>query len=249
VSGTVAIIQARLGSTRLKGKMARRLGGQSMLERVVRRVTDAQLVDEVVVATGDGPEDERIVELVPPDVPVFVGSEHDVLARFAAAASAFNAKAVVRVCADNPFIDPGLIDHLVVTGEKLPVCDYASYRSRDGRPAVLSSLGMFAEWCRAEALHRANREATTALDREHVTRYLYAHPELFQLRLTPVPKPLDREDFRLTVDYEEDWENAQAIYEALGSEEFDWRRIAGLLDQQPGLLERMAQLNREHVKV
>jgi spore coat polysaccharide biosynthesis protein SpsF len=212
-------------------------------------VTDCQRLDAVIVATGDEPGGQALAELVPPDVPLFVGSETDVLSRFAAALDRFPAYAVVRVCADNPFVDPVLIDRLVRTADLHPECDYISYCSQSGRPAILSAVGVYAEWCRADALLRAHREATDAADREHVTRYLYSHPERFRVRLIPGPLQLDRDDVRLTVDIEEDWEHAQAIYEALGPEELDWQRIAELLDQQPDLRRRMAVLNRRHAKV
>jgi spore coat polysaccharide biosynthesis protein SpsF (cytidylyltransferase family) len=81
-----------------------------------------------------------------------------------------------------------------------------------------------------------------------VTRYLYSHPEQFHVRLVPGPIELDREDLRLTVDLEEDLEHAQAIYEALGPE-VDWQGIAEMLDGQPMLRSRMAQLNRRYAKV
>ncbi len=83
------------------------------------------------------------------------------------------------------------------------------------------------------ALRKADRLARSPLDREHVTRYLYSHPEKFSLRLMPAPAEIDREDVRLTVDIEEDWDHALAIYEALGPERLDWQRIASLLDHQP----------------
>lgn len=245
---TLAIVQARLGSTRLPHKLARRLRGKSMLEWVVRRVTDAQHVDRVIVACGDAPENTPLRTLVPADVPVFVGSEHDVLRRFTQALEEYPAQAVVRVCADNPFVDPALIDRLVITAAANPDCDYISFRLASGRPVILSAVGLCAEWCRADALRRADAEARDPADREHVTRYLYSHPESFNIRLTPLPPPLDRDDLRLTVDIEEDWEHAEAICEALGMEDADWQRIAGLLHHQPDLRRRMADLNRRHVK-
>ena len=88
--------------------------------------------------------------------------------------------------------------------------------------------------------------ARSQFDREHVTRYLYSHPEKFNLRLIPAPAEIDREDVRLTVDLDEDWDHALAIYEALGPERLDWQRIARLLDHQPALRSRMAALNRVH---
>jgi spore coat polysaccharide biosynthesis protein SpsF (cytidylyltransferase family) len=133
----------------------------------------------------------------------------------------------------------------VTTASVHPACDYISFSSRDGQPAIQSPLGIFAEWCSAEALRKAHRQATSAADRAQVTRYLYSHPEKFHVRLIPVPAELDREDVRLRLDGEEDWEHTQAIYEALGTDECDWRRIAGLLAHQPNLRRRMAVLNRE----
>ena len=118
-----------------------------------------------------------------------------------------------------------------------------SYCSRDGRPAVLSALGIFAEWCRADALRQANREATDTLDCQHVTRYLYSHPEKFRVRLISAPSRPDRDDVRLTVDSEEDWEHAETIYEALGPERLEWQSIAALLEEHPALRERMRSLN------
>ncbi len=249
MSRTIAIIQARLGSSRLKAKLARKLGGKSLLEWVVRRMTDCQQLDGVVVATGDQPQDHRLAALVPPDVAVFVGSETDVLGRFVAAAEQFDADSIVRVCADNPFIDPALVDRLVTTARQQPHFDYISYCLQNGRPVILSPVGVFAEWTSTEALKRANAEVTSAADREHVTRYIYSHPEKFRVRLIPAPAALDRDDLRLTIDLEEDLAHAEAIYEALGPEGLDWQRIAGLLDHQPALRARMAHLNRAHAKV
>jgi spore coat polysaccharide biosynthesis protein SpsF len=246
---TIGIVQARLGSTRLQGKMARKLGGRSLLEWVVRRVTDCERLDRVVVATGDEADNVPVRELVPRDVAVVTGSESDVLGRFVDVLDIHPADAVVRVCADNPFIDPALIDRMVVAADDHPGCDYISYVSSAGRPVILSSVGLYAEWCRADALRRADCEATDALDREHVTRYLYSRPELFNLRLLPTPSELDRDDVRLTVDFEEDWQHAQEIFDALGAEALDWQQIARLLDTQPAMRERMAELNRKHAKV
>lgn len=242
---TLGIVQVSRESRGSDLKLGRKLGGKSLLELVVRRVTDCQRLDGVVVVLSDSEQDDRIRQLVPPDVPTFVGSQRDALARFVAAIDEFGAQSAVRVSADNPYIDPVLIDRLVSTADAHPTCDYISYCSGDGRPAILTQLGVFAEWCSADALRRSNREARRTVDRDQVTGHLYAHPELFNVRLIPLPSGLDRDDLRLKLDSEEDWEHAQAIYEALGTHEWDWQRIADLLDHQPALRKRMALLNRE----
>ena len=245
---TLAVVQACFSSPRLRANASRRLGGKSVLEWVVRRVTDCQQLDGVVVLTGQAPEDRFVADLVPMDVPVFAGPDGDALSRFAAALEEYPAAAVVRVCADYPFIDSMLIDRLVTTARAHPECDYVSYCSRDGRPAVLSPVGVYAEWFLSSALRRAARKARAAADRADVTRYIYSHPEQFNLRLIPAPPQIDRDDVRLTVDIEEDWEHAITIFEALGPDELDWQRIARLLDHQPAMRERMATLNRTHAK-
>lgn len=243
---TLGIVQACFASQRFRCMVHRKLGGQSLLQWVVRRATDCTRVDGVIVVARDAAEHRFIRELVPLDVPVFVGGQPHALGRFAHALEEYPAEAVVRVRGDNPFIDPGLIDRLVTTAESHPRCDYVSYCSRDGRPAILSPVGVYAEWFRAEALGRAARASRSRADREHVTRYIYSHPEKFNLRLIPAPPQIDRDDVRLTVDIEEDWDHALAIFEALGPEALDWQRIAELLDHQPALRRRMAALNRAH---
>jgi spore coat polysaccharide biosynthesis protein SpsF len=109
---------------------------------------------------------------------------------------------------------------------------------------VLSPVGVYAEWFRTRALRRAARAAKDPAHRQQVTQYLYSHPEKFTLRLIPAPAGIDRDDVRLTIDSDEDWDHALAIYDALGPESLDWQRIAELLDHQPALRSRMAALNR-----
>jgi len=152
--------------------------------------------------------------------------------------------AIVRVGVQNPFVDPVLIDRLVRTAEQNPQPDYVSYCSKDGRPIVLSKLGIFAEWCRTDALRRAIPQLHADSDCNAITRFFFAHPERFQQRLIPIPDELDRNDLRLTIDAQEDIEHAEEIIDALGPECLDWQRIAGLLDHNPRLRERMAALNR-----
>ncbi len=198
----------------------------------MRRATDCQRLDRVVVLLGDTLGERELARLAPPDVEVFGGSEPDALARFAAIVAKHSAHSVVRICADNPFVDAVLIDRLVSTADNHPESDYISYASSDGQPTILSSLGPFAEWCSAEAIQRADRLAKRSADRQEVTRYLFSHPQEFQLRLIRLPQSLDRTDIQLRVDGREDWDHIQVIYEALGPEEWDWSSLAGLLDQQ-----------------
>jgi spore coat polysaccharide biosynthesis protein SpsF len=244
----LGVVQVYSHAPHLRAHTMRKLGGRSLLEWVVRRVTDAMRLDGVIVAVCESDESRDVNRLVPSDVPVFHGEGKDALDRFTKSLETYPAEGVVRVRSDNFYVDAGLIDRLVTTAEAHPDCDYVGYCSRDGQPAILSPVGVYAEWFRTSALRKANRLAQDAPDREHVTRYLYSHPEKFSVRLLPAPTEIDREDVRLTVDIEEDWDHALAIYEALGPERLDWQRIANLLDHQPAMRSRMAVLNRAHAR-
>lgn len=245
---TLGIIQTCRGSEGAADASARKLGSKSVVEWVVRRVTDCQRLDGVIVLADSEASSRALAALVPPDVPILTIEAKDPLRQFAEATERYRCEAVVRVRSDRPFVDPSLIDHLVTTADAHEACDYVSYSSRDGRPAILSPVGVYAEWIRTEALRRADRKAMLPADRREVTRFVYGHPEQFTLRLIPAPTRVDRDDFRLTIDIEEDWEHLLTIVDALGSDELDWQRIADLLDHQPALRDRMAALNRELAK-
>ena len=241
---TLGIIQVPFGSAQRKKRLGRSLGGKPLLEWVVRSVTESRLLGGVIVALGDSLEERGLAVLVPLDVPVFFGSQNDLLLRFRQALGEYDADAVVRVSADNPFVDPVLIDRLVDTALREPGLDYVGYCLRDGRPVVSSQLGIFAEWFTRDALCRAHHDATDKRDRQQVTSYIHNNPHLFRIRLIPIPSRLDRDDVRLKVDVEEDVELAQEIYDALGPDDLNLEGIADFLQHQPGLRERMASLNR-----
>lgn len=245
---TLGIVEACFQSPLERSRASRKLGGKSVLEWIVRRATDCVRLGGVIVVTTDDPENQFLSKLVPSDVPLFVARKRDALGCLAAAVEQYPAHEAVRIGTSYPFIDPLLIDRLVVAATAQDEFDYVGYCSRDGRPAILSPVGVCAEWFRAEAIRLASRQAKTRQDREEPTRYLYSHPETFRVRLIPVPEQIDRDDVRLCVDIEEDFDHAVAIFEALGPEELDYHRIARLLHQQPALRLRMAALNRTAAK-
>jgi len=228
--------------------MTRRFCGKSLLEWTVRRLTDCQQLDGVIAVVDGGMSDELLACNVPSDVPIFKMSGSDALGRLNAALAEFPANAVVRVGLETPFIDPMMIDSLVTTSERYPSCDYIGYCSNSGQPVLKSRVGIFAEWCRADAIRQANRLSGDDTDRNYSTKFLCSHPEMFQLRFIPIPVELDRDDLRLTLCGEEDWEHAETIIEALDSEDPDWRQVVRLLDDHPSLRERMATLNRQQSK-
>ena len=245
---TLGIVQLNSDAASHKGKDSDprvTLAGKSMLEWIVRRVTDAQRLDGVIVVASSSPRDLLLAEEVPADVPVLTSSAAGRLSATVEAIEKYPCESIVLVGTDTPFVDPGLIDRLVITSQEQESCDYVSYQLRDGRPSVLSQIGVFAEWCCSKAIMRADRRAKESGDRTSVTRYIYSHPEEFQIRLLAAPAALDRDDLRLRVSCEEDLDLAATIVDALGQDALEWQSIAGLLAAQPQLRQRMALLNEE----
>jgi spore coat polysaccharide biosynthesis protein SpsF len=232
----------------LAGMARRRFGGKSLLEWVVRRVSDAERLGGIVVLAGDDSLSRQLCENCPPDARILHCHARDALGRFAEAARSLPCEGLVRLNVSHPFVDPDLIDRLIA-GATGADCDYASFSFSDGRPVMESKLGVFAEWCHVSAIVRADRLATNPADRGDATRYLYSRPDLFSLKMIAVPPQLDCDDLRLAIHDEEDWEELQTIFDALGPESLDWQYIAALLDRQPTMRARMAHRNRQSAEV
>jgi spore coat polysaccharide biosynthesis protein SpsF len=241
---TLGVVQVPSASTLPGLKANRGFQGKTLLEWVVRRVTDCQWLDGAIVVAPAADDGTAIAELVPPDVPLYRSQRADALGQFADALTTYPSESAVRVGIEQPFVDPDLIDRLITRARQYPNCDYIGYCSRNGKPAIRSSLGMFGEYFKTRALLIADREAHLPEDRAEVTRFLYSRPDKFLVRMIPVPAQLDRDDLRLRIESADDWEHVQEIVDALGDEQLDWERIAGLLAQQPDLRKRMAALNR-----
>jgi spore coat polysaccharide biosynthesis protein SpsF (cytidylyltransferase family) len=228
----------------LAGMARRMFGGKTLLQWFVRRMSDAERLSAVVVLAGDDPFSRSLVAHCPSDIRIFHSAETDRLGRFAAAIRHFHCGAAVRLSVSHPFVDPILVDRLVASVAAGPSCDYASFAFADGRSVMESKLGVTAEWCRGEAVLLANRLARRSRDRADATRFLATHAEIFAIRHFPLPPQLDRDDVRLAVQDEEDWEDVQLILDALGPESLDWQFITALIDRQPTIRQRMASRNR-----
>jgi spore coat polysaccharide biosynthesis protein SpsF len=205
----VVIVQARMGSTRLPGKVLMDLCGRPMLERQIERLRRATTPDAIVIATTTGRGDAPIVALATAlGVPVYRGPEDDVLARYAGAAEAHRADVVVRVTADCPLIDPVVLDRCVRRLLDAPELDYVSNALPRTYPR-----GLDVEALTRAALDAAHREASEGADREHVTRYVWRRPQRF--RIAGVTDDADHSHLRWTVDAPEDLEVVRAVYAAL----------------------------------
>lgn len=212
----VAIIQARMRSTRLPGKVLMEVNGEPLLKIMIKRVMSARKLDKVVVATSDLPADDAIANFCSVNmIDCFRGSEKDVLSRYYKCASDMGAKIIVRLTADCPLIDPKVIDLVVELYEKTEV-DYAAN-------TVPTETSMFPDGTDVEvfsykALELAHNQATDLSDREHVTFFFWrSHTHLFKTE-----QLLNTENwskFRITVDYPEDFIVVQKIITNLFKDE------------------------------
>jgi spore coat polysaccharide biosynthesis protein SpsF len=233
---TAAIIQARMGSTRLPGKVLRPLCGKTILAHVIERVRASRSVDEIIVATTDRPADDALAALIPTlDARLFRGSEDDVLSRFYLAAQENKADTIVRITSDCPLFDGDVLRAMIAafstrrhSGERL---NYLSNTLTRTYPR-----GLDAEIFDVATLERAHRDATQPFEREHVTPYIYGHPDQFALsNFAGTP---DLSEHRWTLDTEEDWQLIEAIYTALYRADrlFSTQDILDLLASQPTLV-------------
>ena len=241
---TVAIIQARLGSNRLPGKVLKPILGRPMLWHIVERVRAAPTISEVVVAVPDNPANEALRQFCADNqIALFAGSETDVLDRYYRAAQQFKADPVLRITADCPLADPKLIERLIQTyhGGGYDHIGVASGAGAQLRPEGRFPDGLDAECFGFSVLERAWHEATDPRDREHVTRYIWNNKETFLCG--ELTADLVYPKLRLTVDHPEDFELVTKIYESLYREgrPFELSDVMKFLEKNPGLVD----LNRK----
>ncbi len=225
----IAIIQARMGSTRLPGKVLEEVGSQTVLARVVERTRRAKRLDEIMVATSELPADDGIsATCAQRGWACFRGSEKDVLDRYYQAALVCGAEAVVRVTSDCPLIDPEVVDLIVGTFLDQRV-DYAT---NDFPPTY--PRGLDAEAFTMAALTRAWGKAKETYQREHVTPFFYENPELFSV--ASVRAESDYSGYRWTLDTPEDLQLIREIYRRFDNrDDFSWREVLSLMQREPEL--------------
>jgi spore coat polysaccharide biosynthesis protein SpsF len=235
----VAIIQARMRSTRLPGKSLAPIAGRPLLGHVLDRVRACECISRVMLATSEAPADQAILDFAQgEEVAAFAGSELDVLDRFFQAATQCSADIVVRITADDPFKDPVVIDAVVRRLLDSPGTDYASNTLQPTFPE-----GLDVEAFTFAALEKAWREARLPSEREHVTPYMWKNPERFQL--TNVAHSEDLSALRWTVDFPEDLEFARQVYMRLfKGHVFGMREVLALLESEPGV----RQVNEGHAR-
>jgi spore coat polysaccharide biosynthesis protein SpsF len=227
-----AIVQARMGSTRLPGKVMLTLQDQTMLGHVITRLQRSRYLADIVVATSNLTRDLSIMEEATRyDVRAFAGSEQQVLERFVQAARAHPTDIIVRISANCPLIEPGIIDEMI-----------EQFRSETGAIDYMSNTllrsfprGLDVEIFTQDVLEKAYERARQKDEQEHVTPYIYRHPEQFRIR--SYVNKIDYSAYRWILDTVEDWRFIQEVYRHLYPKKpaFSWQDVLDLLVQKPSL--------------
>lgn len=208
------IIQARMSSTRMPGKVLLPFYEEKHILGIQINRLKAVFPDlSIIVATTENPTDDSIANACKElEVGIFRGSETDVLQRFIDCAEKFNADRIMRVCSDNPFLDAHYAQQLISLAEQHNV-DYLSYKDDKNTAAIKTHWGLFTEIVSTAALKKASKATSENLYHEHVTNYIYGHPERFRVKLIAAPKEIfHRHDLRYTIDTPEDFAAAQELY-------------------------------------
>ncbi|MBN2486999.1 MAG: glycosyl transferase family 2 [Bacteroidales bacterium] len=238
---TGIIIQARTGSSRLPNKIFLPFyKNKNLLELLIEKLKTCGSTP-IVVATTTSPADDAIVKLADRmQVSAYRGSENNVLERFIDAATHFSFNTIIRVCSDNPFID---IDGLLQLIQINDVADYTCF-SANGVPTIKTHFGFWAEKVKLKALIKVSETTNEKLFLEHVTNFLYTHPEMFTIKKTEVPQYISNKKIRLTLDTIDDFNMQKDLYNALilkFGNRFTLADIVGYLDDNTIYYDLMKQ--------
>lgn len=245
------IVQARMGSTRLPGKILKNFYQDKTLLKVLLSNLHKVKDTKVIVATSENPNNDELVSYLQREGElIYRGSENDVLDRFISAAKEFDVDGIIRICSDNPFMDYHSICELVEYS-KTSDADYIGYRIND-TPSIRTHFGFWGEFVRVDALTRvAKSTPIESPAHEHVTIHIYTHPEVYKCEWIECPNYLQgRNDIRLTIDTLEDFKNAQQVYSDLitKNEDFTLKDVVDYLDKHPELKVTMKSIIENNKK-
>lgn len=237
----VAIIRVRMGSERLPGKPLKKVRGEPLLGYVIKRVKQATLLEDIVVATSELPENDAIEACcLDYGVHCFRGSEDDVLGRMVGALESVDADVGVEIYGDSFLADPKIIDQCIEEYQKDPSFDFV------GNDITLTySSGLLVEVIPLETLRDAATRTSDPEFREHGTRFIRMHPEIYKLKNIEAPKELNRPDIHLDVDTPEDLEVITAIIEHFAPRtDFSAQEVILFLDAHPEIKEINVHVHR-----
>jgi len=237
----LTIIQARTGSTRLPNKALLKILGKPILKHIVDFLKFSKLIDQIVIATTTLAEDDEIEKFSKKlGILCFRGSSQNVLDRYYQCAKNFKGDLIVRITSDDPLIDPSIVDKIIETCNKTK-SDYASNTLKQTYPLGFSSCEVFT----FSLLEKLHREQNDPLSREHVTYHIRKNPDLYNVVNIAAPEHLSRPNWRLTVDYYEDYQLMSEIFSKLYNPKFyiKYSEVVKLLDKEKELL----KINEKYV--
>ena len=209
---TNALVQARMGSRRFPGKMLAKLGDYPILEWVLKRVKKSKFIDNIILATSNNKIDDPLVSIGQKlNINIFRGSENDVLGRFANASKLYNSSWIIRICGDNPFIDPKELDRLIEFFKENK-CDYACNHQNQLNSGYADGFG--AEILSSKLLHQQEIIAKNLESREHVTQNIWDNSYDYKIKAVPAPTQLKFPELRFDVDTKEDLEYLKTLLNA-----------------------------------
>lgn len=226
---TLGIVKGALLTEKQRRHLARRLEGKSVLEWVVRQMTDCEQLSGVVVVADEGDDGDLVRDLTPIDVPVFSSAEETTVALLEKTLERFPMESCLFIGSDWPFLDPTLIDQLVRTAELEDGCDYAAYQFTNEIFSVGRPYGLFPEWYRSDSIRKVAKKISDPIHRQLPGTFFLDNQKDYKVELLPVPVGLDRDDIRFSFDDEQDWDNILDLHDALDLEVLDCRKIGRLL--------------------
>lgn len=212
---TAIIIQARMGSSRLPNKMTKVFyNGKGLLEILLDRLINQNINVPIILATTDNKIDDAITDLVEKKgIVIFRGDENNVLKRIVDAAIANNVEKIIRICADNPFIDINMLKKMINSFEKADN-DYWCYSVKGNKPTIITHFGFWGEGVTLEALLKILAKTNRKKYLEHVTNYIYTNPEDFNISYNEISNIFNENmNIRLTIDTENDFIISKEIFE------------------------------------
>ena len=239
----IAIVQARMGSTRLPGKVLKKIKDKTILDYVIERLKFCNEIEDIVLATTTDKKDDVLEKYaLSKGISYFRGSEEDVLSRYYKAAKNYKADIIVRITSDCPLIDPEIVDEII----KKHIENKADYTANIIERTY--PRGLDTEVFNFDVLEETYKNADERTQRAHVTPYIKEHPDKFKLQNIAAHKKIKRPDIRITVDTKEDFELIEKIILHFNNLDFKAEDIINFLDKNPELLEINKNIKQKKLK-
>lgn len=244
------VIQARTGSSRLPNKILKKFyGDKTILDLLLENIKSNFSHIPIILATSLNQNDYIFEEIAKKySINFYRGSENDVLNRFIDVGNKFGLTHIVRICSDNPFLNMLSIKNLIDSLDDIEI-DYMSFSNHLGLPVIRTHLGLFAEIVSLRSLIEADKLQNDILYKEHVTNYIYSHPNRFNVILKPSPAIVyDRDDIRLTLDDLDDFENLSELYKKAYTKKEDLTFLVNLIDRNEDFRVKMINNIKKYSK-